>query len=342
MKFPKRLAAATVIVATALGVTACSGRSSGSGSSLTVYNGQHEQTTNALVTAFEKESGIHVQVRNNDENVLTNQIVTEGGASPADVIYTENSPALETLQGKHLLAAVAPATLATVLSKYNSPQGEWVGVSARVSELVYNTDLLKPDQLPHSVMDLAGPQWKGKIALAQGETDFQPIVTSVVASYGVDATTKWLTAIKSNAANNIYPNNETLTDQVNKGNATIGIINAYYWYRGGAERGAASTHSAIATFSPGDAGYIVDVSGAGILASSSHKTAAQRFLAFLVGAQGQGIIAHGDSYEYPIGSGVTTAQPLIPFGSLQPAPLTIAQLGDGSTAITLLQQAQLA
>src|SRR5450759_4662381 len=146
MKFPKRLTTATVavMVAIALGATACSGRSSGSGSSLTVYNGQHEQTTNALVTAFEKESGIHVQVRNNDENVLTNQIVTEGGASPADVIYTENSPALETLQGKHLLAAVAPATLATVLSKYNSPQGDWVGVSARVSELVYNTDLLKP------------------------------------------------------------------------------------------------------------------------------------------------------------------------------------------------------
>ena len=346
MKFPKRLTTVTVavMVAIALGATACSGRSSGSGSSLTVYNGQHEQTTNALVTAFEKESGIHVQVqvRNDDENVLANQIITEGGASPADVIYTENSPALETLQNKHLLAAVAPATLAAVPSKYNSPQGDWVGVSARVSELVYNTDLLKPDQLPHSVMDLAGPQWKGKLALAQGETDFQPIVTSLVASYGVDATTKWLTAIKSNAANNIYPNNETLTDQVNKGHATIGIINAYYWYRGRAERGAASTHSAVATFSPGDAGYIVDVSGAGILASSSHKAAAQQFLAFLVGAQGQEIIAHGDSYEYPIGSGVTTAQPLTPLGSLQPAPLTIAQLGDGSTAISLLQKAQLA
>jgi iron(III) transport system substrate-binding protein len=62
----------------------------------------------------------------------------------------------------------------------------------------------------------------------------------------------------------------------------------------------------------------------------------------LVGAQGQEIIAHGDSYEYPIGSGVTTAQPLTPLGSLQPAPLTIAQLGDGSTAISLLQKAQLA
>src|ERR1035441_3957632 len=100
MKFPKRLTSATVaaIVATALGATACSGGSSGSGSSLTVYNGQHEQTTNALVAAFEKESGIHVQVRNDDEDVLANQIITEGGASPADVIYTENSPALETLQ----------------------------------------------------------------------------------------------------------------------------------------------------------------------------------------------------------------------------------------------------
>ena len=33
-------------------------------------------------------------------------------------------------------------------------------------------------------MQLAQPKWKGKIALAGGETDFQPIVTSVARTYG--------------------------------------------------------------------------------------------------------------------------------------------------------------
>ena len=63
----------------------------------------------------------------------------------------------------------------------------------------------------------------------------------------------------------------------------------------------------LAYFAPHDPGYVLDVSGAGVLKSSKHQAAAQKFLAFLVSKQGQEIIAdRSDSYEYPIGSGVTT------------------------------------
>jgi len=322
-------------------LAAC-GSSSGALPTLTLYNGQHEQTTNQLVAAFEKQTGITVKVRNNDEAVLTNQILAEGSASPADLIYTENSPALEKLQENGVLAPVDPSTLGKVPAKYNSPKGDWVGVSARVNVLVYNTNQLPASQVPTSIMDLANPKWKGKLALAQGETDFQPIVTSIVKRYGKQAALKWLEAIKANAGSNIYPDNESLVSQVNKGQAEIGVINSYYWYRQRDQVGSAGMHSAIAYFSPGDAGYVVDISGAGVLKSSKNPAAAQKFLAFLVSAKGQEIIAHDDSWEYPIGSGVTTARDQKPFDTLQPAPLTIADLGDGATAIALLQQVQLA
>ena len=333
-----------VLVVVALFGAACSSPSSSGGgqTTITLYNGQHEQTTNALVSAFEKKTGIQVKVRNDDESVLVNQIITEGSASPADVVYAENSPALELLQEKSLLAPVDAATLAAVPSKYSSPKGDWVGVSVRSSAMVYNTDQLTPDQLPKSVMGLADPKWKGKLGLAGGETDFLPIVISIERTYGKAAAAKWLTAIKSNAEGNLYPDNERLTSDVNQGRVAIGIINSYYWYRQRAEVGTAAMHSAVAPFAPRDAGYLLNVSGAGVLASSSEKAASQKFLAFLVSAQGQEIIAKSQSYEYPIGSGVATAQPLPPFDSLRPAPLTVAELGDGSSATTLLQQAQLA
>jgi iron(III) transport system substrate-binding protein len=64
-------------------------------------------------------------------------------------------------------------------------------------------------------------------------------------------------------------------------------------------------------------------------------------LAFLTSAKGQEIIAHSDSYEYPIASGVTTAQPETPFDQLRPNDITIAELGTGAEAIRLLQEAQL-
>ena len=142
------------------------------------------QTTESLVTAFEKQTGITVNLRSDDEDVLADQIVTEGSHSPADVYYTENSPPLQYLASKGLLATVDPSTLANTPSRFNSPDGQWVGVSARVSVMIYNTSLLKRAQLPTSAMDLADPRWKGKIAIAGAETDFQPIVTSIAGTHG--------------------------------------------------------------------------------------------------------------------------------------------------------------
>lgn len=306
--------------------------------SITLYSGQHVQTTQALVAAFERATGITVNVRNDDEDTLANQIVVEGPHSPADVVFTENSPALEYLQSKGLLAPVDEATLAETPSKYDSPQGDWVGVSARVSVLVYNPSLISASQLPTSVLQMADPRYSGELAIAPGETDFQPIVTSVLETYGKSAAVTWLEGIKSNAGNHVYPDNETVTNEVNRGAVAFGVINQYYWYRLRAEIGASSMHSQITYFAPRDPGYVVDVSGAGILRSSRHQADAERFLAFLVSPQGQEIIANSISFEYPIASGVTTSQPETPFDKLQPDPIGIAALGDGSSAIALLQQ----
>lgn len=329
----------TVVAVVAGSLLAACGASSSSGQSITLYNGQHVQTTDALVAGFEKATGITVNVRSNDEDTLVDQIVTEGSHSPADVIYTENSPALEYLQGKGLLAKLDPTTLTRTPSRYNSALGEWVGVSARVSVLIYNPSLIAERDLPTSVLQLADPRYRGELALAPGETDFQPIVTSVVHTYGRKTALTWLQGIKANAGSHIYPDNETIADEVNRGAVAFGVVNQYYWYRMRAEIGASNIHSAITYFAPGDPGYVLDVSGAAVLRSSTNKAVAQRFVAFLVSKQGQEIIAaHSISFEYPIASGVTTKQPETPFEQLRPNPISLSELGDGSTAIALLKQ----
>ena len=315
--------------------------SSGSGQSITLYNGQHAQTTESLVSAFEKATGITVNVRSDDEDTLADEVVSEGSRSPADVIYTENSPALEYLQGKGLLASVDPSTLAATPSRYDSAQGDWVGVSARVSVLIYNPSLIAESQLPTSILQLADPRYQGELALAPGETDFQPIVTSVARTYGSAAALTWLEGLKANAGSHIYPDDETIADEVNRGVVAFGVVNQYYWYRMGAELGSSNVHSKIAYFAPQDPGYVLDVSGAAVLRSSTHQADAQKFLAFLVSKPGQEITAHSDSFEYPIASGVSTAQPETPLGELQPNSITIPELGDGSTAVSLMQKAGL-
>jgi iron(III) transport system substrate-binding protein len=330
----------TVLFAAAFLLSAC-GSPSGSSQSITLYNGQHEQTTDSLVAAFEKQTGIAVNVRNDDEDTLADEIVTEGANSPADVIFTENSPALEYLQGKGLLTKVRSSTLAHTPNQYNSPAGEWVGVSARVSVMIYNPSLISKSQLPASVLQLADPRYAGKLAFAAGETDFQPIVTSVVHTYGASRALAWLKGIKSNAGSHIYPDNEAITEEVNRGAVAFGVINQYYWYRLQAEIGASNVHSKITYFAPRDPGYVLDISGAAVVKSSKHAADAQKFLAFLVSKEGQTIIAHSDSFEYPVASGVETVQPETPFTQLQPNSISIASLGDGATAVALLKQSGL-
>ncbi|HWF42131.1 MAG TPA: extracellular solute-binding protein [Acidothermaceae bacterium] len=333
--------AAAAVLAT--GCSSSSSDSSGNGSqTITLYNAQHEQTTDALATAFTKQTGIKVKVRSNGEDVLTAQLEQEGSKSPADVFYTENSPWLAQLDEKHLLAPIDAASLQQVPATDSASTGDWIAVSARVSVLVYNKDKLTAAQLPTSIMDLADPKWKGKLELAPAETDFWPIVSSVAKTYGDAKALAWLKGLKSNAApNDNIPDNETVVSDVNKGTAEMGLINHYYFYRLQTEMGKPAVHSALSFFAPHDPGYLLDISGAGILKSSKHLAAAQKFVAFITSAAGQTILANSDSFEYPIGDHVAASPELPPFSSLQPSSFSVADLGTGEDAKTLLQEAQL-
>lgn len=347
MLHARRLSAALAIptAVAMIGLAGCGSSGGGVGSgkpTITLYSGQHEQTTDKLVEAFTQATGIKVKVRNGDEDALDNQLQTEGSHSPADVFFTENTMPLQDLAGHNLLAPINPTTLSKVDSKYNSPTGRWAGVSARVSVIVYNPSKISAADLPKTVLGLADSQYKGKLAIAPGESDFQPVVTSVAHTYGTTRALQWLNGLKSNAGDShTYPDNETIVNDVNKGQVAFGVVNQYYWWRLRAEVGTSSTHSKIAYFNNGDPGYVLDVSGAAVLASSGDKPAAEKFVAFLVSKTGQEIIAHSDSFEYPLGDGVKTAAPETPFASLHPNPISLEQLGNGHEAIDLLHEAQL-
>jgi iron(III) transport system substrate-binding protein len=350
----RRWTALALVAALALGLSACGSDtpSSGSGTSttsgapahistvpdgnITVYSGQHEQTVSQLVGAFEAKTGVKVKVRSDDEGSLAQQLLAEGSATPADVFYAENPPALNVLDAKGLLSRTAATTLAQVPPQFNPASGNWVGVSARAVALAYNTTQLQPSELPSSILALAEPTWKGKLGIAPGETDFQPIVTTIIRLEGRAAAEAWLKGIKANSK--VYADNEALIAAVNRGEVATGIVDHYYWYRMRDEVGRSKVHTALHYFAPGDAGALTDVSGAGQTTSSRHPGSAQAFLAFLVSREGQQIIADSESYEYPLASGVASTKGLRPLADFGPSPMTISQLGDGQQALQLLQQ----
>src|SRR5581483_8990425 len=310
---PPRLLPASLAAVAALALAACGSSSKSGPGALTLYNGQHEQTTVLLVRDFEHRTGIKVKIRSADESTLANQIMQEGSNSPADVFYTENSPALEALGEKGLLSPVDSATLGAVPRADSAQRGDWVGVSARVSEMVYNVASMKGGRLPGSVLQLAEPSYKGKVGFAPSETDFQPLVTAISKLKGRAAAEAWLLGMKENGK--VYPDNETVVAQVNNGESALGPINHYYWYRLREEQGNGSMHSRLQPYPQGDPGNLINVSGAAVLRSSGKQADAQKLLAFLVSEQGQQALAASDSWEYPLRPGVAPHPGLPPLSS---------------------------
>jgi iron(III) transport system substrate-binding protein len=86
---------------------------------------------------------------------------------------------------------------------------------------------------------------------------------------------------------------------------------------------------------------VEDISGAAMVKASTHQAAARKFLQFLTSEAGQSILAHSDSFEYPIHPDVSASPELPPLSSLQPTSFTAAELGTGLQAKQLLLQAGL-
>jgi iron(III) transport system substrate-binding protein len=307
---------------------------------LTLYSAQHPQVDAMLMAAFTQQTGIQVQVREGEGPDIAAQILQEGADSPADVFFTENSPELNLLDEKGLLAPVDPATLAQVPAEYSAADGHWLGVLARENVLAYNPSLIKASALPASLLDLAKPEWRGKIGFAPSDADFLPLVSAVIKQYGKTEALAWLNGLKANGT--VYQDDEGAVAAVARGSVAVAIINNYYWYRLETDLGPAKIDSRIYHFKNGDIGGLINISGAAVLKSSKHQAAAQKFLAFLVSPAAQELLGKSDiDYEYPLRPGVPPNAKLTPFKDLDPPAINVSQLGDDQDAGALLQQAGL-
>ena len=306
------------------------------GGSITVYNAQHESLTQAWVDEFTKQTGVQVTLRNGDDTELGNLLVQEGDASPADVFLTENSPAIALVEKAGLFAPVDQATLDQVPAAYRPSTGAWTGIAARSTVFAYNPSLLSEDELPASLLDLQEPAWKGRWAASPGGADFQAIVSALLALKGQPATEAWLAGMKTNST--AYQGNRTVMAAVNSGEIPGGVIYHYYWFGDQANTGENSTNVKLHYFKNEDPGAFVSVSGGGVLKSSKNAAAAQAFLKFITGVDGQTILQTGDSFEYAIASDVAANPALVPLVDLQ-APVIDPSTLDSTVTSDLMTQA---
>jgi iron(III) transport system substrate-binding protein len=140
---------------------------------LSLYTSRVAEDTTPVTDAFTKKYGIAVQVwRASNQNIVQRAVAeSRAGRCPADVI-SSGTPALEPLYREQLLQPVKSPTMSELMPQALRPHGAWIGVSVNIISGAYNTDLVKPQDVPKSYEDLRSPKWKGRLAVEAEDVDW--------------------------------------------------------------------------------------------------------------------------------------------------------------------------
>jgi iron(III) transport system substrate-binding protein len=294
----------------------------GEDADITVYSGRQEDLVEDLFEQFEEETGITVEVRYGDSAELAATIAEEGDNTPADVFFAQDAGSLGSVAGEGLLKELPAATLERVDERFRDPDSHWVGTSGRVRVVAYNTDELSEDELPDSIWDYADPDWEGRIGLAPTNASFQAMVTAMRLDAGEEQTREWLEAIVANDPH-LYENNIATVEAVAAGEVDVGFVNHYYLY--GHLQEQPDDPVANHYLEDGDAGALVNVAGAGILATTDRPGMAQQLVDYFL-ADGQEYFA-SETDEYPLVEGVESDSELPPLTDLHGPDVELGALG---------------
>ena len=141
-------------------------------------------------------------------------------------------PPLEYLQQKGLLAPVDPSTLAQTPSKYNSPEGDWVGRlgPGQRAHLQPAPDRREPAADPRPAARRPAVQGQARLRPRRDRLPADRHLGAAHLRQGQRRSPGWRASRPTPAATSI-PDNETIADEVNRGHVAFGVVNQYYWYR---------------------------------------------------------------------------------------------------------------
>lgn len=290
---------------------------------LVLYSGRNEQLVAPIIEQFSEESGIKVTVRYGSSSEMNALLLEEGENSPAQVFLSQDAGALGSLGSAGLLATLPEDLTSLIPAGFTSEDGSWIGVTGRARVLAYDSTVLSADEVPDSVEELTAPEWSGKVAFAPGNASMQSSVTAFRVLEGEQAAEAWVKGMSENDPQ-ITEDNVTSLNLVDSGEAAIGLINHYYWYEKAAEVGEDAMRAQL-KFLPGDAGGIVNVSGAAILNGAANDPDALAFVRYLVSESGQRYFVE-NTFEYPLLPGIEAPEGLPSLDSLVNLELDLSDL----------------
>ena len=305
--------------------------------SLTIYLGGGEGGLYTNLLSLLK--GIYPEfdpgVRLEPGSQLANKLIEEqtAGSSTADVFWSVDAGSLAAVAAEGGLTSLPSEVVDPVPSAFH-PEDAWVGVAGRARAVPYNTNQLSASDIPNTVRDFpdAGAL-QGALGWAPTYSSFQAFVTAMRQLRDDEATRQWLRRMME-AGTTEYPNEFVTSNAVADGEIAAGFANHYYALRVKAARPNAPIDLA---FTSGDAGALVNVSGAGKVQGTDNGSLADTFIRHLLSAEAQEFFATR-TFAYPMIPGVPPVGGLPRIDELNPPTIDLTALGDLEGTIRLMRE----
>lgn len=250
---------------------------------VTLYSSAVIADTNAIIQAFEKKYGVEVRLWRGSSDDILRRAVTEARAERYDADLAETAgDSMEGLQRERLLAEVSSPAFAQLMPGAAVPHRGWIADRLSVFTVAYNTDVIKPTDVPKSYADLTNSKWRGKLGV-DDEADDSSWFMSVAEAMGKDAGLALFRKIVATNGMSVRRGHTLLSNLVVAGEVPL-ALNAYGYRVTALKNGGAPIDGVV--LSPAFA----LPTGIGALAKAPHPSAALLLLDFYL-TDGQRIIA---------------------------------------------------
>jgi iron(III) transport system substrate-binding protein len=193
-----------------------------------LYCAQDREFAEELLRDFTKQSGLEVAPRYDteaDKSVsLYEELVREAGRPRCDVFWNNEILSTIRLQRKDLLEPYASPSAGPYPASAKAKDSSWHAFAARARILLVNTKRV-PDAASRrwSLLELTGPEWKGKVAMAKPQ--FGTTATQAACLFevlGSDEAKRFYRGLRDNGVH-IVPGNKQVAEGVGAGQFAVGL-----------------------------------------------------------------------------------------------------------------------
>jgi ABC-type Fe3+ transport system substrate-binding protein len=248
------------------------------------------QIVRPLAEAFaQKYPGVEVRYSRASDTETALKILNEGRAHRVQADVFDATNAIFPLMDAHLVAAYQPRAAEHYPPTLKDPNGYWTATNLYFLTVACNTNLVNPEETPHSYGDLLDPRWKGQMAWTnelapQGPPGFiHNILTVMGDAQGMD----YLRKFAAQQPVFVAASPRAVLDQVIAGEYKMGVMMYNHHVAISAGQGAPIEWLRLEPL-------VGLQSVIGILQAAPHPNAARLFEEFVLSTDGQKVMAAND------------------------------------------------